>query len=61
MNPLIRQPFAITETYVCCGHFVTIRANKYIVSKRYNKHISIAIFDTPLQVQVFCNKDKFQN
>jgi hypothetical protein len=26
-----------------------------------NKHISIAIFDTPLQVQVFCNKDKFQN
>lgn len=61
MTPLIRQPFAITETFICNGHFVTIRANKYIVSKRYNKHISIAIFDTPFQVQVFCNKDKFLN
>jgi hypothetical protein len=61
MNPLIKQKFSLTDTFICNGHFVTIRANKYIVSKRYNKHISIAIFDTPLQVQVFCNKDKFQN
>jgi hypothetical protein len=61
MTPLLKQPFAITETYVCCGHFVTVRGGKYVVSAKYNKAIAIAVFDTPFQAQLFCNKDKFQN
>jgi hypothetical protein len=61
MTPLLKQPFAITETYVCCGHFVTVKQGKFIVSERWNKSRSIAIFDTSFQAMIFCNKDKHLN